>query len=150
MDYGCLITWFILKFAFIKTFTNAVTLGSNPSSGRLNLSSNPPSNPNGNNSDELLLLFPKSGLLLFPPKVLNPLNRFIPIMLKCEKYSPLIFLILVVLFYYLFSPWIAPVIILIGWLVKLYIFESVVTFWDWIIFFAIVIVFWSSIIILVV
>ena len=68
----------------------------------------PPPNPDsgsdgsgGDGSDGrlLLLLFLESGLLLLPLlKALNPLNRFAPTVLKCEKCPPPVFTLLVALF----------------------------------------------------
>ncbi len=57
-------------------------------------------NPSGSTGDDglLLLLFSENGLLLPSLKASNPLNRFTPIVLKCRKCSPLIFLIFNVLF----------------------------------------------------
>ncbi len=103
--------WFILRFTLVKAFTNATTLKSNPfgffSSSGLNPLSNPLLNPSNDNDDGrlLLLLFPKSRLLLlFPsPTDSNFLNRFTPIVPKYEKYLSLVFLILAILFCYLFS-----------------------------------------------
>jgi len=91
----------ILRFALVKAFTNAATFRSNPSVFSLDSELNPPSNFDGGNDDNrlLLLLFPKGGLLLlFPQKVLNPPNEFVSIVLKYEKCSPPVFPILVALF----------------------------------------------------
>ena len=96
-------TWFISKLASVKTFTNAVTFGSNPlafpSGVGLKSPSNSFSNPDDSNGNDglLLLLFPKGRLLLFP-KAPNPSNRFASIMLKYKKCPPPMFPMLVALF----------------------------------------------------
>src|SRR6266540_6829369 len=95
--------------------------GSNPSAfppdGELKPSPKPLPNPNGGNGDGsgglLLLLFPESGLLLFP-KAPNPPNRFTPTIPKCEKCLPLVFTLLVALFCWLLLPAVASTVIPIG------------------------------------
>ncbi len=132
--FDSLLIWLIPRFASVKAFTNAAILGSNPSEfssdGKLNPPSNFSSNSDSNNDSDrlLLLLFPKSGLLFPPPKIPNPSNRFVPIVPKCKKYSPLVLLVPVILFWLLLSSWIASIIIPISGFVKLNIFGMVVIF----------------------
>src|SRR6266540_6161408 len=119
--FDSLSTWFIPRFAPASTFTNAATFGSNPPafppSGGLKPLPVPSPNSGGDNGGGnrlLLLLFPEGGLLLPPPKVSNSLNRFAPIVPKCGKCPPLVFTLLVALFWELFFPAIAPVVVPIG------------------------------------
>jgi len=111
-------------------FTNAATFESNPlaflpGSG-LKSPLKPPPNPDGGNSGGGLLLFSRGGLLLPFLKVPNLLNGFTPTVPKCEKYPSLIFTLLVVFYWKLLSPAIAPVVVLISWLVMLNIFGMVI------------------------
>src|SRR6266542_4080027 len=133
--FDSLSTWFTPKFTPANAFISAVTFGSNPPAfppdGGLKSPPNPPPNPgggNGGNGGGLLLLFPESGLLLLFPKAPNPLIRFAPTIPKCGKYPPPVFTLLVVLFCGLLPSAIAPVVVLICWLVRLNIFGSVVVF----------------------
>src|SRR6266542_3447228 len=105
--FDSLSTWFTPRFAPVSTFTNAATFGSNPPafppSGGLKPPPSPPPNPGSGSSGDggglLLLLFPGDRLLLLFPKVPNPPIRFAPIVPKCEKCPPSVFILLVALFY---------------------------------------------------
>ncbi len=70
MWFDSLSTWFILKFAPVKAFTNITTLRSNPfrffPDSKLNSPSNSPLNPDDSNGDSELLL------LLLPEVRLTP------------------------------------------------------------------------------
>src|SRR6266498_3468072 len=133
--------WFIPRFALVSVFTNAVIFGSNPlafpPSGGLKPPPNPPPNPGGDNGGDsgrlLLLLFPENVLLLLFPKASNLSTGFAPIVPKCEKCSPPMFILLVALFCWLLPPAVASVIIPIAWLVKLNIFGNVVVYTGWMI-----------------
>ena len=88
------------RFTPVKAFTNTAIFGSSPPTFFPNDGLKPPSkslpNPSSGNGDRLLLLlFLEGGLLLPPSKTPNPLNGFVPIIPKCEKYSPPVFTLLV-------------------------------------------------------
>src|SRR6266540_2182731 len=138
--FDSLSIWFIPRFTPVSAFTNATTFESNPlafpPSGELKPPPSPLPNPGGDSSDNgdgdsglLLLLLPGGGLLLLFPKAPNPPIGFAPTVPKCGKYPPPVFTLLVVLFCELLPPAVAPVVILVCWLVKLNIFGSVVVFW---------------------
>src|SRR6266498_1566132 len=131
--FDSLSTWFTPRFAPVSAFTNAATFGSNPPifppGGGLKPPPSPLPNPGGDNSGGLLLLlFLRGELLLLFPKAPNPPIRFAPTIPKCRKYPPPVFTLLVTLFCELLPPAVAPVVILVCWLVKLNIFGSVVVF----------------------
>ncbi len=128
MWFDSLSTWFISRFASVKTFTSTATFRFNPPAFPPNSRLKPPPNPGGSNDGSLLLLlFPKGGLLLSLSKDPNPPNGFILIVPKCRKYPPLVFSVPVALFYWLLSPAVTPVVP-VSWLAKLNIFGIAVVF----------------------